>query len=128
MFTFRKVWSLDKDQAERLCRIERMLGVVIVRLGKQMTDTSKILAATAAATTREDSLIALVLGLGSKQRDLSAQLAAAIAANDPAAIAQVQKDLDDSAASLDARSGPAAAAIAANTDNPAPIVEPPPVS
>lgn len=93
-----------------------------------MTDTSKILAATAAATTREDSLIALVLGLGSKQRDLSAQLAAAIAANDPAAIAQVQKDLDDSAASLDARSGPAAAAIAANTDNPAPIVEPPPVS
>lgn len=93
-----------------------------------MTDTSKILAATAAATTREDSLIALVLGLGSKQRDLSVQLAAAIAANDPAGIAQVQKDLDDSAAALDARSGPAAAAIAANTDNPAPIVEPPPVS
>lgn len=93
-----------------------------------MLDTSKILAATAAATTREDSLIALVLGLGTRLRDLSGQLAAAIAANDPVAIAQVQKDIDDSASALDARSGPAAAAIAANTDNPTPIVEAPPTT
>jgi hypothetical protein len=80
-----------------------------------MIDTSKILAAVSAEKTKVDSLIALVDGQTATMKDLSAQLASAIAANDPAALAQVQSDLDKAADDLSAETSAVSTAIDANT-------------
>lgn len=85
-----------------------------------MVDTSKILAAVAASKTKVDSLITLVNGQSDTMKELSAQLKAAIAANDPAAMAQVQADLDKASADLDTESASVQTAIDANTPAPAP--------
>lgn len=93
-------------------------GLLIAVLNRQdnlMIDDTKILASVAAAKTQVDSLIALATQQNATMKDLSAQLAAAIAANDPAAIAQVQADLDTAAAALDTETQAVKDAIAANT-------------
>ena len=88
---------------------------IIFKLDKIMIDTSKILAAVAQENTELKSWEALVDGLTATMKDLSTQLAAAIVANDPAALAQVQADLDKAAADLSADNQEATAAITANT-------------
>lgn len=105
----------DENTAERLRRIEYGLGEANANLESIMIDTSKILAAVADEKTKVDSLIALANGQTATMKDLSAQLAAAIAANDPAALAQVQADLDKAAADLGTETAAVSAAITANT-------------
>lgn len=105
----------DEETAERLCRIETMLGNILENQEDIMIDTSKIIAAVAAEKTKVDSLIALANGQSATMKDLSAQLAAAIAANDPAALAQVQSDLDKAADDLSTETAAVGAAIDANT-------------
>lgn len=95
------------------------LGLMVSRLlgntESIMIDTSKIIAAVAAERTKVDSLIALANGQSVTMKDLSAQLAAAIAAGDPAALAQVQADLDKASSDLDTETAAVTAAIDANT-------------
>ncbi len=105
----------DTETAERLRRIEQTLGHHTQALELIMIDTSKILASVTAARTKIDSLIALANGQSATMKDLSAQLAAAIAANDPAAMAQVQADLDKAATDLDTETAAVQGAIDANT-------------
>jgi hypothetical protein len=105
----------DEATAERLCRIERMLGTILENQEDIMIDTSKIVAAVAAEKTKVDSLIALSNGQSATMKDLGTQLAAAIAANDPAALAQVQADLDKAADDLSTETAAVGAAIDANT-------------
>lgn len=80
-----------------------------------MIDTSKILAAVAAERTELASWQGLATQLTGVIATQAAALAAAIAASDPAAIAQVQADLDKAASDLSTDNAAAAAAIAANT-------------
>jgi hypothetical protein len=105
----------DEETAERLCRIEETLGIIIEDQEQIMVDTSKIIAAVAAEKSKVDSLIALANGQSASMKDLAAQLAAAIAANDPAALAQVQSDLDKAADDLGTETAAVSAAIDANT-------------
>jgi len=109
----------DEETAERLRRLERKLSNITQNMEFIMIDTSKILAAVAAEKTKVDSLIALANGQTVTMKDLSAQLAAAIASNDPAALAQVQKDLDQAATDLGTETAAVSAAIDANTPPPA---------
>jgi len=113
----------EKEIAERLRRVELMFGITLTNLESIMIDTSKILAAVAAEKTKVDSLIALANGQTVTMKDLSVQLAAAIAANDPAALAQVQTDLDNAATALSTETAAVTAAIDANTP-PAPAPAP----
>src|SRR5882672_2401186 len=92
-----------------------MVSQVLEKLENIMIDTSKIIAAVAAEKTKVDSLITLANGQSATMKDLSAQLAAAIAAGDPAALAQVQADLDKASSDLDTETAAVTAAIDANT-------------
>lgn len=85
------------------------------KLENIMIDTTKIRASVAQEVTENASLRTLLRGAIDTMADLSKQLAAAIAANDPAALAQVQADLDTAASELDADDEDTAAAIAAAT-------------
>jgi hypothetical protein len=119
LFEIHVIHKFDRDDADRLSRIENLLGSIIRNQETSMLDTSKILAAVAAEKTESASLRALVTAQSQAMKDLGTQLQAAISANDPAALAKVQADLDQAATDLNADNDAAAAAIAANT-TPAP--------
>ncbi len=82
-----------------------------------MIDTKSLLAAVAEETTELKSWEALASTLTGVIKTQADALAAAIAANDPVAMAQVQADLDAAATTLSADNAEAAAAIVANTPN-----------
>jgi ABC-type transporter Mla subunit MlaD len=110
------MWPFNRDRSLEIM----FLRTIIKNQEKIMIDTSKILAAVAAEKTKVDSLIALANGQTATMKNLSTQLAAAIAANDPAALAQVQADLDQAAADLSAETEAVSAAVDANTPPAAP--------
>lgn len=109
----------DEETAERLCRIEGMLGVIIERQGDITIDTTKILAAATRATTDSAALRALVKDVKASLEKSLEDLAAAVAANDPAAMEKAQADIDSATALLDTDSGETEAALSANV-TPAP--------
>lgn len=80
-----------------------------------MLSTAALVAQVAINTSVTGSALTLIQGLAATQATLSAQLAAAIAAEDPVAIAAVQKALDDSATALGVSDSALAAAVAQNT-------------
>ena len=82
---------------------------------KMALDTSKLLAAVAEENTELKSWEALSAAQTEALKSLAASLAAAIAANDPVALAQVQTDIDKAATDLSADNAEAADAIAKNT-------------
>lgn len=88
-------------------------------LDKLMIDTRKILEAARKESTENASLRALVASLREQLGTTKGELAAALAANDPAAIAAAQKDIDDTVAMLDADDADTAAALAENVPAPA---------
>ena len=108
----------DKATADQLSWIIRGLGAITRQVERLMIDTSKVLAAVEAEKTQVASLIALANGQTAAMKDLAAKLADAIAANDPAAMAQVQADLDKAADELGTETAAVSAAIAANTPAP----------
>jgi fatty acid-binding protein DegV len=116
--------TTDRVIAGQLNRIETMLSAFLNTQELIMVDTSRILAAVAAEKTKVDSLITLVNAQNDTMKALSAQLAAAIAANDPAALAKVQADLDKASNDLDSESASVQTAIDANTPAPAPAAAP----
>src|ERR1700704_359874 len=104
------------DEAPRWAiELDRKLSLVLTRLESSMIDTSKILAEVAREKTESASLRTLVSGMAASMTDLSAQLKAAIASGDPAALAQVQADLDKATTDLSTDNDATAAAITANT-------------
>jgi hypothetical protein len=88
---------------------------VLQLLEKLMLNTAPLLAAVEAAHTELQSWKALVAANTAAQTQLSADLKAAIAANDPIALAQVQTDLDNATAALSADNAEASGIITANT-------------
>ena len=108
-------FSPDSEVLARLDLILDKLEPITENTENIMIDTSRIIAAVAAEKTKVDSLITLANGQSATMKDLSAQLAAAIAANDPAALAQVQADLDKASSDLDTETAAVTAAIDANT-------------
>lgn len=106
----------DDDNAEQYRRFQAMLGIIMNKMEFLMIDTSKILAAVAEERTELAGWKTLAAAQTQALKDAAAALAAANAANDPAAQAQVQADLDKAAGDLSADNAEAKAAITANTE------------
>lgn len=83
-----------------LTRIEAKIDALLNQGEKMKLDLTGLLAAVAAETTIDNSVLALLTQVVQQNKDLSAQLAAAIASNDPAELAAVQKSIDESTATL----------------------------
>lgn len=105
----------DADR-QQLGRIERMLDAVLNQGATELINVTALLAAVERETAIDKSVLALVQGLAKSQADLSQQLKDAIAANDPVAMAAVQKAIDDSVAAITANADSLSAAVTANTE------------
>lgn len=79
-----------------------------------MLDTSKLLESARKESTENASLRALIVSVKAELVAKIAELAAAIAANDPVATAAAQKDINDTVTLLDADDADTAAALAEN--------------
>lgn len=77
-----------------------------------------LIAAVAAEDTAIDSAVVLINGFATTLSDIQAQLAAAIAANDPAALQAVADSLGATAADVTAKTAALSAAVVANTPTP----------
>lgn len=97
-------------QAPVLREIQHQLTVLNNKVEKLMIDVSKIQLAVDRSKAGQDSVIALLGTLVGQIKDLSKQLADAIAAADPVAQEKVQAQLDTLAADLDSETGKLAAA------------------
>lgn len=84
-----------------------------------MLNVTALTAQVAANTTVIGSALVLIQGFGAAQAALSKQLADALAANDPVALAAVQQAIDDSVTALAAEDTALADAVAAGTTPPA---------
>jgi len=91
----------DRETAERLCRIENMLGQILQREGKIMASIQDVNAAVSAQTTVEQSVVILLQNLAQQIKD-------AQASGDPAALDQV-------VANINANTKALSDAVAANT-------------
>lgn len=78
-------------------------------------DLDALLAEVTATGDAEDAAVTLLQKLFASQADLQAKLDAAIAANDPAAIAKAQADIQTANTLLKAKTDALAAAIVAGT-------------
>jgi 5'-deoxynucleotidase YfbR-like HD superfamily hydrolase len=75
----------------------------------------KITADTAAEKTVDDSIVALLIGIVAQNKELSAELAAAIANNDQAALQKAADSLDAVTTALEANTAEISAAVTENT-------------
>jgi hypothetical protein len=89
------------------------------KLDALMIDTSKLLESARKQSTENASLRALLASVKEQLTKSTADLAAAIAASDPAATAAAQKDINDTVALLDADDAATEAALSENVQ-PAP--------
>lgn len=83
----------DKETAERLYRIEAMLGELLEGQDDMAIDTKAALDAVRQLTTDSASSRELLRQIKAGLDKANADLAAALAANDPAATAAAQADL-----------------------------------
>lgn len=90
-------------------------------------DFTKMIAAAAAQSTVTNGVLQALQDLGAKITDLSAQLAAALAANDPVAAQKVQDQLDSLATGIKTNDDKIAAAIATPGPVPTPTPTPTPI-
>lgn len=107
----------DPEVINRLDALSRKLDLVLsaeLKMENEMAlDFTKMIAATTAQTTVTNGVLQVLKDTSAKIADLSAQLAAALAANDPVAQAAVQKQLDDLATGIQTNDDAIAAAIVA---------------
>ena len=110
-----------EQKLDLLYKVERRMesGMVL--------DFTNMIAAAADQSTVTNSVLQTLKDLGAKVADLSAQLAAAIAANDPAATAAIQTQLDALATGIQTNDAALAAAIATPGPAPAPTPTPTPI-
>ena len=113
---------LGKRLDDELKSILRNQSLIINNQTKIMADLSTIQAANteliadvAAEDTVIGSAVTLINGFGTQLSDLQAQLAAAIAANDPTAIQAVADSMSATSTDIKAQSAALSAAVAANT-------------
>ncbi len=116
-----RILVIVSDIASRCQRLLIDLDVLRDEHRRQLEKENTIMATlddlvtdVAAETTLAGSIKTLVQGVAAKLTDLSAQLAAAIAANDPAKIQQVHDALTAANASLQASADALTAAVPAN--------------
>jgi hypothetical protein len=102
-------------QAETLAQIKTSIDLLIRGVNMLTINTADLVASTAKNTTVIGSALNVINGFSAQLGAISAQLAAALAANDPVALAAVQTTIDQSKAAIDASDTDLAAAIAANT-------------
>ena len=110
-----------EQKLDLLYKVERRMesGMVL--------DFTNMIAAAADQSTVTNSVLQTLKDLGAKVTDLSAQLAAAIAANDPAAIVAAQAQLEALATGIQTNDAALAAAIATPGPAPAPTPVPTPI-
>lgn len=94
-------------------KLSNQLVQITANQEKIMIDVAKIKAAADRANAGIESVLAVLASLTAQVKTLSEQLAAAIAAEDPAAQQAVQADLDKLAEGLNAEADKIAAATAA---------------
>jgi len=111
--------SWDEESPPWAESLSDQAGLTLDKLETIMLDTSKLLESARKQSTENASLRALLASVKAQLATSTADLAAAIAANDPVATAAAQKDIDDTAALLDADDADTAAALAENVQ-PAP--------
>lgn len=99
----------------RLDELATFLNHIQTKVDKMAIDTSKALAAIQQQNTDNGSLRTLAAQIFQLLQTVSQQLADAIASNDPAALAQVQADLDSITALSNTDDQATKDAIAANT-------------
>ena len=117
------LWAIElREMMALLLRTER-------RMESEMAlDFTKMIAAAAAQSTVTNGVLQTLQDLGAKITDLSAQLAAALAANDPVAAKAVQDQLDALATGIQTNDDKIAAAIAAPGPTPSPTPTPTPIT
>jgi len=122
----------DSEVLNRLGSIEQKLDLVLRterRMENEMAlDFTKMIAAAAAQSTVTNSVLQALGDFGAKVSDLSTQLAAALAANDPVAAQAVQTQLDAFAQGVSDNDDKLAAAIATPGPAPAPTPAPTPIT
>jgi hypothetical protein len=116
-------WAIElREMMALVLRTER-------RMESEMAlDFTKMIAAAAAQSTVTNGVLQTLQDLGAKVTDLSAQLAAALAANDPVAAQAVQDQLDALATGIQTNDDKIAAAIAAPGTTPTPTPTPTPIT
>ena len=119
-----RIFQLVSQNNAILKDIQAKLSTLIAQENSQMIDTSKLVAEVANETTVEQSVLTLVSNMAANEAALSQQLASAIAANDPVALAAVQTAIDSSVATLQANDSALAAAVTANTPAAPPVATP----
>jgi hypothetical protein len=112
----------DQREAPRWAQtLREMVSQALANQEPTMLDTSKLLESARKQSTENASLRALIVSVKDQLTITKAELAAAIANNDPVATAAAQKDIDDTVTLLDADDAATADAIAENvTPTPAP--------
>lgn len=105
----------DEETAERLCRTEDKLDEVLERIIEMAIDTKAALDAVRQLTTDSASQRELLKQIKAGLDKALSDLAAALAANDPAAAAQAQQDLAEIANLANTEDAAVKDAIAANT-------------
>jgi len=98
-----------------LYRADINLECLIRKVDGMALDITKLTADVTAQSTVISSAVVLITGLNASISDLKTQLAAAIAANDPAALAAVQAALDDLDAKIASNTAALAAAVPASS-------------
>lgn len=88
---------------------------IMATLADLKTQVVALATKVAAETTVETSIETLLTSVAASQKDLAAQLAAALANNDPAAMQEVSDSLTASSTALDANIANLTAAVTANT-------------
>ena len=96
-------------------RILTILQQLNRKFDKMAIDFTRLIADVETTKTVDAAILALVQSLVGQIKDLSAQLAAAIAANDPAAQQAVQDQLDALASTLEVQNQTVSDAVVANT-------------
>lgn len=126
----------DHKIVDELKLISDTLFLIIKNQSKIMADlktiqdaNTELIADVAAEDTVIASAVTLIEGFGKQLSDLQAELAAAIAANDPTAIQAVADSMTATSNDIKAQSAALGAAVTANTPAaPAPAPDPAPAS
>ena len=98
--------------------VQLLAQTLATTLGRLSMTLDELRGQVEANTTVSGSAVTLINGMSAKVAELSAQLAAALAANDPAAAAAAAAAIDSMGAELAASASVLSAAITANTPNP----------
>jgi len=121
----------ESEILSRLDSIQQKLDLILRverRTENEMQlDFTNMIAAAADQSTVTNSVLQTLKDLGAKIADLSAQLATAIAASDPAATAAIQTQLDALATGIQTNDAALAAAIATPGPAPTPTSAPTPI-